>query len=65
MTLAFAAFFTYKINKLQQIIAGAEAPPQPPASDGPVDYFCLCGKPGKVVDKWAVLSENFQLKSLE
>ena len=33
--LAFTPFFTFKTNKLQQIIGGAEAPPQPPASDGP------------------------------
>ena len=33
-TLAYKAFFTYIINKLQQIIGGLK-PPQPPASDGP------------------------------
>ena len=36
-TLAFTAFFTFKISKLQQIIGGASAPPAPPpAFDGPV-----------------------------
>ena len=37
-TLAFTTFFTYKINKPRQIIGGAEAPPNPPASDGPAIY---------------------------
>ena len=35
-TLAFTAFFNYKINKLQQTIGGGADSPQPPASDGPL-----------------------------
>ena len=34
-SLAVTAFFTNKINKLQQIIGGLK-PPSPPASDGPI-----------------------------
>ena len=33
-TLAFTAFFTYEINKLQQIIGGLKPPPAPPLPTG-------------------------------